>query len=58
MTYEGTKIQGKVNIVKHLEGLSFKKVKHVIQTIDCQPSVSNGVMVFVSGELYVINTKF
>jgi hypothetical protein len=35
-----------------LEELTFKKVKHNIITTDCQPSVSNGVLVFVSGDLY------
>ena len=44
LTWEGKQIQGKVNIIKHLEGLPFKKVQHKLTTIDCQPSVSGGVL--------------
>jgi hypothetical protein len=44
LTWEGKQIQGKVNIIKHLEGLPFQKVQHKLTTIDCQPSVSGGVL--------------
>jgi len=53
LTWEGTKVQGKVNIVRHLEQLPFKRIKHNVTSTDCQPSVSQGVLVMVSGELYV-----
>ncbi len=49
LTYQGAKIQGRVNILKKLEELPFRTVKHDILDIDCQPSVSGGVIVFVNG---------
>ena len=32
---------------------SFGKVEHNINTLDCQPSVNNGIIVFVSGQLKI-----
>ena len=49
MTYQGGKVQGRANILKKLAELPFNTVKHDIQDIDCQPSVSGGIIVFVGG---------
>ena len=31
-------------------------VRHIITTVDCQPSGENGVLVFVVGQLKVLNS--
>lgn len=31
-------------------------VKHVITTVDCQPTHHNGILVFVVGQLKVLNS--
>ncbi|PFX33201.1 nuclear transport factor 2-like [Stylophora pistillata] len=51
LTFEGDQFQGREPIMKKLTGLPFTTVKHVITTIDCQPSTDNGVVVFVVGQL-------
>ncbi|KAL5578937.1 hypothetical protein UlMin_011379 [Ulmus minor] len=52
LTFEGQKIEGVANITCKLNQLPFDQCKHVISTIDSQPSsFSNGVVVFVSGSL-------
>nr|CDS33050.1 nuclear transport factor 2 [Hymenolepis microstoma] len=54
MSYEGLKIQGKQNILKHIESLSWKTIKVDVSTCDFQP-VDNGYLVFVNGKLKVDN---
>eukprot|EP01123_Difflugia_compressa_P003574 TRINITY_DN1470_c2_g1_i3.p1 TRINITY_DN1470_c2_g1~~TRINITY_DN1470_c2_g1_i3.p1 ORF type:complete len:125 (+),score=26.55 TRINITY_DN1470_c2_g1_i3:140-514(+) len=51
LTFEGQPIQGAEPIVKKLTELSFGQAKHQIDTLDCQPSPGQGVLVFVSGLL-------
>eukprot|EP00906_Rhabdomonas_costata_P025312 RCo036219 len=51
MTFEGAQIQGKQKIMEKLAGLTFQRVKHETQTIDCQPSITGGIIVMVSGML-------
>ncbi|GMJ13299.1 nuclear transport factor 2B [Hibiscus trionum] len=51
LTFEGQKIQGSQNIVAKLTSLPFQQCKHNITTVDCQPSGSGGMLVFVSGTL-------
>eukprot|EP01018_Ginkgo_biloba_P005462 Gb_35964 [translate_table: standard] len=52
MTFEGEKHQGSPSIVTKLTGLPFQQCKHVISTVDCQPSgPAGGMLVFVSGML-------
>ncbi|MBA0648766.1 hypothetical protein Goklo_016415 [Gossypium klotzschianum] len=51
LTFEGQKIQGSQSIVAKLTSLPFQQCKHNITTVDCQPSGSGGMLVFVSGNL-------
>lgn len=51
LTFEGDQFAGTEGIMKKLLGLPFKSVKHVLTTIDCQPTQQNGVLVFVLGQL-------
>lgn len=51
MTFEGQKIQGVDNISCRLNQLPFDKCKHVISTVDSQPSAAGSILVFVSGSL-------
>lgn len=53
MTFEGAQVQGAQKIVEKFMSLTFKEVKHDVQTIDCQPSLTGGVLVMVSGQLKV-----
>jgi hypothetical protein len=53
LTWEQDKIQGRANILKKLAELPFGRLKHDIQTIDCQPSVSGGVIIFVGGSVKI-----
>ncbi|KAJ7391955.1 Nuclear transport factor 2 [Desmophyllum pertusum] len=55
LTFEGEQFQGTAAIIKKLTELPFKTVKHVITTIDCQPTTSTGVIVFVVGQLKTDN---
>ena len=36
-----------------LQGLPFQKVKHVVGTLDAQPSVNDGIFILVTGQLLV-----
>ncbi|KAM3171404.1 hypothetical protein ACTXT7_016695 [Hymenolepis weldensis] len=54
MSYEGIKIQGKQNILKHFEGLSWSTIAITLSTCDFQP-VDNGYLIFVNGQLKVDN---
>ncbi|KAG6791338.1 hypothetical protein POTOM_000455 [Populus tomentosa] len=52
LTFEGQKTQGSQNIVAKLIALPFQQCKHLITTVDCQPSgPAGGMLVFVSGNL-------
>lgn len=51
LTFEGQKTQGIQNIVSKLTSLPFQQCQHNVSTMDCQPSGSGGVIVFVSGSL-------
>merc|ERR1719250_170897 len=42
---------------KLTEGLSFKTVKHVSKTMDVQPSGNGGLLVIVTGDIYVDDSK-
>ncbi|WCJ20269.1 Nuclear transport factor 2 [Euphorbia peplus] len=55
LTFEGQKILGGENISGKLNGLPFDQCKHLISTIDSQPSsFPGGIVVFVSGSLQLI----
>lgn len=53
LTWEGDKRQGTVAIMEKLSSLQFQQVQHQIGVVDCQPSVNNGVLVVVLGQLRV-----
>eukprot|EP00771_Trimastix_marina_P004072 gnl/Trimastix_PCT/803.p2 GENE.gnl/Trimastix_PCT/803~~gnl/Trimastix_PCT/803.p2 ORF type:complete len:120 (+),score=13.21 gnl/Trimastix_PCT/803:86-445(+) len=50
-TSEQGAIQGTANIVQRLSQLP--QVQHKYNTIDCQPSPSGGIIVFVNGQLMI-----
>ncbi|XP_065878946.1 nuclear transport factor 2B [Euphorbia lathyris] len=55
LTFEGQKILGGENITGKLNGLPFEQCKHVVSTIDSQPSsFAGGIVVFVSGSLQLL----
>jgi len=51
MTFEGAQVQGAQKIIEKFVSLTFKEVKHEVQTVDCQPSTTGGIFVLVSGQL-------
>lgn len=51
LTFEGTQLQGGNAIVEKIVGLPFQQIKHIITTIDCQPTYDGGVQVLVIGQL-------
>ncbi|KAH3714231.1 Nuclear transport factor 2 [Pelomyxa schiedti] len=51
MSLEGQRIQGVQQIMASLSGLP--PIKHSVQTFDSQPSMGNGVIIFVSGNINV-----
>ncbi|KAL2931578.1 Nuclear transport factor 2B [Bienertia sinuspersici] len=52
LNFEGQKFQGLEEISTKINGLPFDQCRHLISTIDSQPSfVNGGVIVFVSGSL-------
>ncbi|KAJ7391956.1 Nuclear transport factor 2 [Desmophyllum pertusum] len=55
LTFEGAQFQGSDAIIKKLTSLPFQAIAHVLSTIDCQPTVSLGIIVFVVGQLKTDN---
>ena len=53
ITYEGSQHQGRQSIMNKLSSLSFKTVKHETKTMDVQPSGKGGLLVIVTGDIYV-----
>lgn len=53
LTFEDKQVQGADQIVAVLVALAFQTVRHQIKTVDAQPTVGNGIIVFVSGDLFV-----
>lgn len=57
MTFEGHKIAGDRDISSKLAQLPFDQCRHVISTVDSQPScpaaAAAGIVVFVSGSLHL-----
>ncbi|KAF8409518.1 hypothetical protein HHK36_005595 [Tetracentron sinense] len=52
LTFEGQKTQGVEEIVIKLTQLQFDQCRHLISTVDSQPSLfTGGIIVFVSGNL-------
>jgi len=53
LTFEGDKFQGRNNIMKKLTNLNIQSIKHQVTSFDVQPTVGNGLIVFVCGNLAV-----
>ncbi|GAB2259693.1 hypothetical protein Droror1_Dr00010548 [Drosera rotundifolia] len=52
LTFEGQRMQGAEEISSKLNALPFDQCRHVVSTVDSQPSLFNGsIIVFVSGSL-------
>ncbi|KAK9832539.1 hypothetical protein WJX81_007417 [Elliptochloris bilobata] len=51
LTFEGNKVQGAGAILQKLTSLPFQACQHKISSIDAQPSISGGLIVFVTGQL-------
>ena len=51
LTFEGEQFMGQQAIYGKLS--SFGKVEHKVSTLDAQPSLNEGIIVFVSGELSI-----
>lgn len=51
LTFEGEQYKGIGNILGKVG--SFGQIKHEIKSFDAQPSVNNGILCFVSGDLYI-----
>ncbi|KKA27770.1 hypothetical protein TD95_004445, partial [Thielaviopsis punctulata] len=53
LTFESASSLGSSAIAEKLAGLPFQKVKHAVSTLDAQPTVQDGVLVLVTGQLLV-----
>lgn len=51
LTFEGQKFQGTQQITEKLGGLPFQSCQHRVVSLDAQPSVGGGLLVFVTGQL-------
>jgi hypothetical protein len=51
LTFEGQQFQGTQSIMEKLTGLPFQSVQHRVVSLDAQPSVGGGLVVFVTGQL-------
>ncbi|KAG8055140.1 hypothetical protein GUJ93_ZPchr0001g29566 [Zizania palustris] len=53
LSFEGDRVAGAEEIGRKLAGLPFEQCRHVVCTVDCQPTPSfpGGILVFVSGNL-------
>jgi hypothetical protein len=53
LTFEGSPFKGVNDIIGKLTSLPFQQVAHRIATLDAQPSINNGIIVMVTGELLI-----
>ncbi|RNE96602.1 nuclear transport factor 2 [Trypanosoma rangeli] len=51
MTWVGEQLQGNASIMARLTSLGFNEALFKPEDIDCHPSLSNGVLVVVNGEV-------
>jgi hypothetical protein len=51
LTFEGEQFRGSQTIIDKFS--TFGNIKHVIKSFDAQPSVNNGILCFVSGDLFI-----
>eukprot|EP00485_Elphidium_margaritaceum_P012303 CAMPEP_0202693634 /NCGR_PEP_ID=MMETSP1385-20130828/7683_1 /ASSEMBLY_ACC=CAM_ASM_000861 /TAXON_ID=933848 /ORGANISM="Elphidium margaritaceum" /LENGTH=116 /DNA_ID=CAMNT_0049349331 /DNA_START=111 /DNA_END=458 /DNA_ORIENTATION=- len=57
MTYEGSQHMGQKSIMEKLTTLQFKKCRHDSKTMDVQPSGAGGLMIVVTGDIFVDDGK-
>ncbi|MDI1493003.1 MAG: Nuclear transport factor 2 [Ramalina farinacea] len=58
LTFETNQVQGATNIIEKLVSLPFEKTQHRIDTLDAQPSSTDGgVMVMVTGKLLIDDSE-
>lgn len=57
MSFEGVQVQGAVQIMDKIKGLTFQKIARVITTVDCQPTFDGGVLINVLGQLKMDEEK-
>ena len=57
LSFEGNRIQGVQAIMQKLTSLPFQQCQHSVSSLDAQPSLSNGIIVFVTGQLLVRNAE-
>jgi len=50
---QGQKIQGPALITQKLTSLPFQQCQHRISSLDGQPSMSQGILIFVTGQILV-----
>lgn len=51
LSFEGEQFKGVAQILGKLGALD--KIRHDIKSFDAQPSVNNGVVCFISGDLFI-----
>jgi len=51
LSFEGQKVQGTANIIQKLTSLPFQQCQHRVSSLDAQPSVSQGIIIFVTGQI-------
>ncbi|KAG2484923.1 hypothetical protein HYH03_016309 [Edaphochlamys debaryana] len=51
LTFEGAKFQGQQAIIGKLTTMPFQNVAVQRDTVDIQPSISGGILIFVTGKL-------
>jgi hypothetical protein len=51
LSFEGEQFQGIANILGKFA--SFGQIRHDLKSFDGQPTVNNGILCFVSGDLYI-----
>ena len=51
LSFEGEQFRGTAPIIGKFS--SFGSIKHAIKSFDAQPSVNNGILCFVSGDLFI-----
>mmetsp|Transcript_69093 Transcript_69093/g.109767 ORF Transcript_69093/g.109767 Transcript_69093/m.109767 type:complete len:128 (+) Transcript_69093:121-504(+) len=57
MTYEGSQHQGQKSIMEKLTTLKFSTCKHESKTMDVQPSGAGGLLIVVTGDIFVDGGK-
>ena len=51
LSFEGEQFKGVAGIIDKFS--SFGQIQHQIKSFDAQPSVNNGILCFISGDLFI-----